>query len=140
MINIRDNVVRINDIDYESILGEYINSHQTGILAIEGDNPSMEPRSDLVIRAELDNSLLCIEKRHFREYLGKQGISIHDFVFKMKEKGYNIKDHKRRMGTGWKPATGFSAVTALEIDTTKFLEDILKENEAEQRTGVELSS
>jgi hypothetical protein len=44
------------------------------------------------------------------------------------------------MGTGWKPATGFSAVTALEIDTTKFLEDLLEENEAKQRTGVELPS
>ena len=38
IINIRDNVVRINDVDYESMLGEYINSHQTGILAIEENN------------------------------------------------------------------------------------------------------
>lgn len=132
IINIRDNVVRINDVDYESMLGEYINSHQTGILAIEENNRiSMEPRSDLVMRAELDKSLLWIEKRHFREYLAESGISINDFVFKMKEKGYNIRDHKRRMGTGWKAATGFSAVMALEIDTTKFLEDLLKENNNE---------
>lgn len=140
VINIRDNVVKINEIDYESILSEYINAHQTGILAIEGENIAMEPRSSLVMRAELDTSLLCIEKKHFREYLAKNGISVNDFVFKMREKGYTIKDHKRRMGTGWKAATGFSAVTALEIDTTKFLEDILKENEAEQRTGMELPS
>lgn len=132
LINIRDNVVKVNDIDYESILGEYINKNQAGILAIDGDKYPMEPRAPLVIRAELDNSLLCIEKKHFREYLGEEGISIHDFIFKMKEKGYNIKDHKRRMGTGWKAATGFSAVTCVEIDTTKFLEEVIKENEAKQ--------
>jgi len=53
---------------------------------------------------------------------------VSDFTLKMKAKGYNIRDHKRRMGTGWKPATGFSSVMTLEIDTTKFLEDLIKEN------------
>ena len=47
----------------------------------------------------------------------------------MKSLGYNIIEHKRRMGTGWKSATGFSAVTCIEIDTTKFLDDIIKETE-----------
>jgi len=35
------------------------------------------------------------------------------------------------MGSGWKPATGFSPVTAIEIDTTKFLDDLLKEQDYE---------
>jgi hypothetical protein len=90
----------------------------------------MEPRSSLIMRAEIDESLFCIEKKHLREYFAKQGVSIQDFIFNMKELGYNIHEHKRRMGTGWKSATGFSAVTCVEIDTTKFLDDILKEKEA----------
>ena len=49
----------------------------------------------------------------------------------MKEKGYTIADKKLRMGTGWKPATGFSPITAIEIDTTKFLDDLLKEQKSE---------
>ena len=132
LINIRDNVIgRINEVDYESMLGEYINAHNANILALEvneNNKVNQEPRGELLIRAEIDTAKMFIEKRHFREYLGKAGVSISDFTLKMKAKGYNIRDHKRRMGTGWKPATGFSSVMALEIDTTKFLEDLIKEN------------
>jgi hypothetical protein len=132
LINIRDNVIgRINEVDYESMLGEYLNAHNANILALEvneNNRLNQEPRGELLIRAEIDTAKLFIEKRHFREYLGKAGVSISDFILKMKAKGYNIRDHKRRMGTGWKPATGFSSVMALEIDTTKFLEDLIKEN------------
>jgi len=133
MINIRDNVQRVNDIDYESILGEYINAHQTGILAIDDNRVAMDPRTDLIIRAEIDQAKMYIEKRHFRDYLTKNGVSIGEFVFEMKEKGYKIHDRKKRMGVGWKPTTGLSSITTLEIDTTKFLEDLLKEqNETAQ--------
>tara|TARA_R110002012_G_scaffold3223_1_gene15027 strand:+ start:5119 stop:7944 length:2826 start_codon:yes stop_codon:yes gene_type:complete len=131
VINIKDNVARVNDIDYESILGEYINAHQTGILAVEDNKVTMEPRSDLVIRAELDESKVFIEKKHFRDYLTNQGVSINEFIFRMKEKGYKIQDRKKRMGTGWKPATGFSSITTVEINTTKFLDDIFKEQSNE---------
>ncbi len=130
LINIRDNVVKVNDIDYENILSEYINENVTGLLAFENGSVSMEPRSSLIMRAEIDDSLFCIEKKHLREHFAKQGVSIQDFIFNMKERGYNIQEHKRRMGTGWKSATGFSAVTCVEIDTTKFLDDILKEKES----------
>jgi len=132
LINIRDNVIgRINEVDYESMLGEYINAHNANILALEvneNNKVNQEPRGELLIRAEIDTAKMFIEKRHFREYLGKAGISVSDFILKMKAKGYNIRDHKRRMGTGWKAATGFSSVMALEIDTTKFLEDLIKES------------
>jgi hypothetical protein len=132
LINIRDNVIgRINVVDYESILGEYLNAHNTNILALEvneNNRLNQEPRGELLIRAEIDTAKMFIEKRHFREYLAKSGISVSDFVLKMKAKGYNIRDHKRRMGTGWKAATGFSSVMTLEIDTTKFIEDLIQEN------------
>ena len=131
MINIRDNVIRINSVDYESVLGEYINEHQTGILAMDNHKVTMEPRSNLVIRADIDVSKIYIEKKHFRAYLTENGVSLREFIFNMKEKGYTIADKKLRMGTGWKPATGFSPVTAIEIDTTKFLDDLLKEQNSE---------
>ena len=131
MINIRDNVIRINSVDYESVLGEYINEHQTGILAMDNHKVTMEPRSNLVIRADIDMSKIYIEKKHFRVYLTENGVSLREFTFNMKEKGYTIADKKLRMGTGWKPATGFSPITAIEIDTTKFLDDLLKEQKSE---------
>jgi hypothetical protein len=37
MIAIRDNVVKINSINYESVLSDYINKNQTGILAFSDD-------------------------------------------------------------------------------------------------------
>ena len=136
MIHIRDHVIRVNSVDYESVLGEYINAHQTGILAIEtGNKITMEPRANLVIRAELDNEKIYLEKKHFRQYLTENGVSTSEFMFQMKEKGYKIQDRKLRMGTGWKPATGFSPVTAIEIDTTKFLKDLLEEQRLESNDG-----
>ena len=75
--------------------------------------------------------MIYIEKKHFRTYLTENGVSTTAFIFEMKEKGYHIKNKKLRMGTGWKPATGFSPVTAIEIDTTKFLDDLLKEQNSE---------
>ena len=42
-----------------------------------------------------------------------------------------VKEVKKRMGTGWKPATGFSSITTVEINTTKFLDDIFKEQSNE---------
>ena len=128
IINVRDNIARINDIDYESILGEYINAHQTGILAMDENKVAMEPRTDLIIRAEIDEAKMYIEKRHLRDYLTKNGVSVGEFIFQMKQKGYKVKDRvKKRMGVGWKPTTGLSSITTVEIDTTKFLQDILKE-------------
>ena len=92
----------------------------------------MEPRTDLIIRAEIDDSNYYIEKRRFRDYLTDGGISIHDFIFKMKEKGHKIQERKKRMGAGWKPATGFSSVTSIEINTSKFVDpDIFKGVKAE---------
>lgn len=134
IINVRDNIIRINDIDYESILGEYINAHQTGILAMDENKVAMEPRTDLIIRAEIDTSKMYIEKRHLRDYLTKNGVSVGEFVFQMKQRGYKLQDRKKRMGVGWKPTTGLSSVTTIEIDTTKFLQDILREAKEHDET------
>lgn len=131
MINIRDKVIRVNNVDYESLLGEYISQHHSGLLAIEENNVTMEPRTSLVMRADIDNSLLFIEKKHFKAYCIENGVSPNEFVFSMKELGYHIEDNKRRMGTGWKPAAGLSSVWTYKIDTTKFLADILKEQTTE---------
>ena len=98
---------------------------------MENNKVNMETRSNLVIRADLDKALIYIENKHFREYLTENGVSTNEFIFQMREKGYTIADKKLRMGTGWKPATGFSPITAIEIDTTKFLDDLLKEQKSE---------
>ena len=52
----------------------------------------------------------------------------------MKQRGYKLQDRKKRMGVGWKPTTGLSSVTTIEIDTTKFLQDILREAKEHDET------
>ena len=129
MIIIRDQGDKLNEVDYESILGSYINQHQTGVLTLEDNKVIMEPRAELIIRGETDQSKLWIEKAHLRNYLTKDGVSLREFIFHMKENGYKIQDRKKRMGAGWKPTTGLSSINTLEIDTNKFLEDKIKETE-----------
>lgn len=119
MIAIRDNVVKVNVIDYEALIGEFINSHQTGILAFKDSKISMEPRSPLVIRAELDSHLIYISKPEFRKHLAENQVSTREFLYQMKQAGIEVKESRKRMGTGWKDATASVNVEVYVLNTTK---------------------
>ena len=119
MVAIRDNVVKVNVIDYEALIGEFINSHQTGILAFKDGKISMEPRSPLVIRAELDTHLIYISKPEFRKHLAENQVSTREFLYQMKQAGIEVKESRKRMGTGWKDATASVNVEVYVLNTTK---------------------
>ena len=119
MVAIRDNVVKVNVIDYEALIGEFINSHQTGILAFKDGKISMEPRSPLVIRAELDTHLIYISKPEFRKHLAENQVSTREFLYQMKQGGIEVKESRKRMGTGWKDATASVNVEVYVLNTTK---------------------
>jgi len=119
MVAIRDNVVKVNVIDYEALIGEFINTHQTGILAFKDNKISMEPRSPLVIRAELDTHMIFISKPEFRKHLAENQVSTREFLYQMKQAGVDVKESRKRMGTGWKDATGTINIETYVIDTTK---------------------
>lgn len=122
MINIRDNVVKVNNVDYISLVAEFINNSQTGILALKGGNTTMEPRTSLVIRAELDDKRIFLEKPAFRKFLIDNNVSTREFLFQMKQTGHEVKELKKRMGTGWKDATGTLPVMAYELSLDNFNE------------------
>lgn len=119
MVAIRDNVVKVNVIDYEALIGEFVNTHQTGILAFKDNKISMEPRSPLVIRAELDSHMIFISKPEFRKHLAENQVSTREFLYQMKQAGVDVKESRKRMGTGWKDATGTINIETYAIDTTK---------------------
>lgn len=119
MVAIRDNVVKVNVIDYEALIGEFVNTHQTGILAFKDNKISMEPRSPLVIRAELDTHMIFISKPEFRKHLAENQVSTREFLYQMKQAGVDVKETRKRMGTGWKDATGTINIETYAIDTTK---------------------
>ena len=125
MVAIRDNVVKVNVIDYEALIGEFINTHQTGILAFKDNKISMEPRSPLVIRAELDTHLIYISKPEFRKHLAENQVSTREFLYQMKQAGIEVKESRKRMGTGWKDATASVNVEVYVLNTTKLSERAL---------------
>ena len=86
----------------------------------------MEPRSPLVIRAEVDSSLIFISKPEFRKFLSENMVSSREFVFQMQQAGIDVKEARKRMGTGWKDATGTINTETYVFNTTKLSERALK--------------
>jgi hypothetical protein len=126
MINIRDNVVKVNNIDYESLIGEFINNHQTGILAFKDNKIAMEPRTSLVIRAEADNNIIFIAKPEFRKFLIEKQVSTREFLYQMKQAGIEVTEKRKKMGSGWKDATSVVNVEAYVFPSDKFSTDTIK--------------
>jgi hypothetical protein len=130
MISIRDNVVKVNSVNYESLIGEFINSNQTGILAFKDDKTTMEPRTSLVIRFESDNNLIYISKPDFRKFLIERQVSTREFLYQMKQSGIDVIEKRKKMGSGWKDATASVNVEAYVLPSDKF-DDTIKGLNAE---------
>ena len=128
MITIKDNVVKVNSIDYESVLSDYINKNQTGILAFTDDKITMEPRTAFVIRVENDINTMWISKTEFDKYLGEMSVSRKEFLFQMKQSGIDIdtgRNVKKRMNAGWKDF-GKSSTSVYKIDLATLPDTVLK--------------
>jgi hypothetical protein len=104
MIDIRDNVVKVNRTDYQSLLGDFVNRNMGNILVIKNGNVTMEPRGQIVARICSDDNLLQVSKSEFKRFLAERQISPREFEFEMKGKKILIDDKKGRLTTGWKSA------------------------------------
>jgi hypothetical protein len=132
MISIRDNVVKVNEVNYESLVGEFINVNLQNILSFKDNRVVQEPRGPLVIRAEMDNNLIYLSRPDFRKYLSENMVSTREFTFHMEKAGIKVKESKKRMGTGWKDANGSVTVMAYAFSLDKFQDIIEKIDEAKQ--------
>ena len=133
MTNIKDGVVKISDVDYESLIGEFINSYQRSVLQIKDGKTGMEPSNGLVIRVDMDKSLISIERAVFNKHLAEKQVSSREFKANLMKNGINIEEKKVRLGSGWKDATGVFNVWCYVIDSTFILDRMLEEN-ADQGT------
>jgi hypothetical protein len=127
MIAIRDNVVKINSINYESVLSDYINKNQTGILAFSDDKMIMEPRTAFVIRVENDEHTMWISKTEFDKYLSEMLISTKEFLFQVNALGIKVEAGRgivKRMNAGWKDITK-TATRVYRIDLNTLPKDVL---------------
>lgn len=105
MINIKDNVVKVNKTDYQSLLTEFVYANLDKTLVIkEGGKVVGEPRGAIVARIESEKSLLQVSKTEFKKYLNTRQINSREFEFDMREKGILFDDKKGRLTTGWKSA------------------------------------
>lgn len=128
MVAIRDNVVKINKVDYESILGDFIFNHANNTLAFSEDKLISEPRGPLVIRVENDINTMWISKSIFDEYLISINISTKEFLYQMKQLGIKVETgykSKKRMNAMWKDISK-SAITTYKIDLTTMPEELIK--------------
>ena len=105
MINIKDNVVKVNKTDYQSLLTEFVLANLDKTLVLkEGGKVVGEPRGAIVARIESEKSLLQVSKTEFKKYLNTRQINAREFEFDMREKGILFDDKKGRLTTGWKSA------------------------------------
>jgi hypothetical protein len=104
MIEIRDNVVKVNRTDYPSLLGDFVNKNMGNMLVLKDGKVTMEPRGQIVGRIVSEDNLLQISKAEFKKYLAERQISTREFEFEMRAKKILVDDKKGRLTTGWKSA------------------------------------
>ena len=104
MITIRDEVVKINDQDYEDILDTYMNTNLDKQLVFRDGKMESAPDRQLTIRIDHDKNFIYLSKRDFDQHLAELTISTKEFVYQMKQLGVDIEAGsgvKQRMTAGW---------------------------------------
>ena len=121
MIQIRDDVVKVNNVDYESVLSNYLNANYDKILAFQDGKIISEPMRQLTVRVDNDKDYMYISKREFDSYLAELPISTKEFVYQLQLVGVDIKagnDVKQRMNAGWKDVQkSATAVYRIKLST-----------------------
>ena len=124
MITIRDKVVKVNHVDYEALIGDFLNTHSNSMLVLNNGNVSMEPRGPLMIRAEVDQNVIYISTMEFNKYLNEMQVSVREFGFQMEQSGYKVSTKRKKLGAGWKSSAGAVNVWTYAFDTSNFAKDI----------------
>jgi hypothetical protein len=130
-------------IDYESVLGDFINSNLQNLLALKEGKVVMEPRGPLVMRADAERGILQISKTPVKDFLARSQIGVRAFEMALKERGVLLTaDKKVRLGSGWKAGTGVALVYAYEFktDLTEVFKNVEEAigSETDGGTGVDI--
>lgn len=88
--------------DYEAMLGNFQNEHQSNTLVINEERVVREPRyGALVARFVTDEDMYYVSRTALQKFLAKGQVSEDEFVFAMKEKGILTYTGKLRLAAGW---------------------------------------
>ena len=131
MVNIINNVISVNKVDYQSLFGEYLGANHRNTLVISNHRVISEPLGGLLIRDDGDLDKIYIQTTAFEKYLIENGSNVDVFIHHMNKAGYKISKHKKRLGAGWPEGASASAVSCVVIDKNKLVADMLQEQEAD---------
>lgn len=126
VMQLKDNTVKLNQIDYKSMLADFINAHHAGFLILDGDRVVSDPRTELVGRIEVHNSLQIISKKAIRGYLAPMQVSAGEFEKAMKRDGMLVEVKKCRLSTGWKAGLTTPPVTSYVFKSDNLQEILAK--------------
>jgi hypothetical protein len=127
MIDIRDNVVRSNSVNYQSLIGEFLHLNNSNTLIISGGHTTTEPRHTLVVRLDMDKGELCLNKSIFRKFLTEENnVTPKQWLFQMAQTGAKITEKRKRMASGWKTGIDQFNIDAYILDTKTINKTILE--------------
>jgi len=135
MVMIRDKVVKINKLDYETLLGDFLNENLGSLLVIKEGKVVMEPRFSIVGRLSSDDGTIAISKSVFDKWLNKRNVSSREFEVNMKEKGMLQTVKVGRLATGWKHAPSNTSCTNYYFKSDIPTELIAHEDGTHANTG-----
>jgi RNase P/RNase MRP subunit p29 len=126
LIDIRENVVNKNEINYQSLVGEFININNSNILIVAAGHVTTEPRNTLVIRLDVDKKELCLSKAIFRKWLVEEkNVSPKQWMQQMKQIGTEVVEKRKRLATNWKQGMDQFNIDAFIINTDTINKDII---------------
>ena len=129
MLHIKDKVITVNKIDYQSVLGDFINKNMANMLVLKEGKVAMEPRGQLVARVDTDKSTLQISRTVFKAYLAERNISSREFETTMRElRVMEPADSRVRLTSGWKTSVVLEPVWCY-VFITEFPKEWLEDDE-----------
>jgi len=130
-IMVRDKTVKDGDVDYDSLISEFLLKYQNGILIFNEGKHVMDAYGSIVARIEIDTQMQYISKTALRKFLVTEcNVSTEEMEISLRGKGTLVDDKKMRLTTGWKGGvTSPIWVYAFRADpnvTKEFLDKVAK--------------
>lgn len=101
VMDIRDKTIKVNGIDYSTLIGDFMNKNQGNTLVVNNGRVTREPHFQLLCRVELDNGMYYVSKTEFKKYLATLQVSAREFQHAMTADGVLTYQGKQRLSNGW---------------------------------------
>jgi hypothetical protein len=129
MIAKRDGGSSINEVDFDSVLGEFLLDHVGAAVSVLNEKviSTPSPHRKLAVRFDFDAGESYISTTSMCQWLAEHGYSEENFFFMLKKSGKYIKKDKKRLAAGWRGAPEsanvncyyFKEVPEIDLDELK---------------------